>query len=492
MSLINVSHLSFSYDGSGDMVFDDVSFQIDTAWRLGFCGRNGRGKTTFLKLLMGEYEYRGTIAAGVDFAYFPFPAKDESLDALEIISSIAPETAPWQAQRELSKLAVRENALCRPFATLSNGERTKVLLAALFLCENRFLLIDEPTNHLDLEARTIVARYLNGKAGFILVSHDRAFLDACTDHTLSINRASIEVVSGSFSSWQAQKQRQDAFELAQNERLSHEIDRLRKTAEQTARWSDKVERSKKQPLASGLSADRGYIGHKSAKMMKRAKATEHRQRQAIDDKSKLLKNIESSDALKIWPQAYHSDVLISLDKVSVFYDKHSVFRDLSFALRQGERIALRGGNGSGKSSVLKLLCGEEISHTGRVQIGSRLRISYIPQDASFLAGSLNDYAREQQIDEALFKTILRKLDFSREQFEKNMRDYSAGQKKKILLARSLSQRAHAYLWDEPLNYVDLLSRIQIEELILAYRPTLLFVEHDRAFCENIATQVIQL
>ena len=165
---------------------------------------------------------------------------------------------------------------------------------------------------------------------------------------------------------------------------------------------------------------------------------------------------------------------------------------MSFTLEQGERLALIGSNGCGKSSILKLLSGEDIPHTGNFHIGSRLVISYVPQDASFLQGSLREYAEKQRIDETLFKAILRKLDFSRLQFEKNMRDYSAGQKKKVLLARSLCQQAHVYIWDEPLNYIDILSRIQIEELILAYKPTLLFVEHDRAFCDNIATNVISL
>ena len=151
-----------------------------------------------------------------------------------------------------------------------------------------------------------------------------------------------------------------------------------------------------------------------------------------------------------------------------------------------------GGNGSGKSSIVKLICGEDIPYSGHIKIGSRLIISYVPQNASFLAGDLDEYAAQQKIDLTLFKAILRKLDFSRTQFEKDMRDYSAGQKRKVLLARSLCEQAHVYIWDEPLNYIDVLSRMQIEELITAYRPTMIFVEHDRAFCRNIATKTIRL
>ena len=155
-------------------------------------------------------------------------------------------------------------------------------------------------------------------------------------------------------------------------------------------------------------------------------------------------------------------------------------------------MALCGPNGSGKSSILKLLCGQDIPYTGTLELASRLKISYVPQDASGLRGGLRSYAADCDIDESLFKAILRKLGFERVQFEKDMGDFSAGQKKKVLLARSLCQSAHLYVWDEPLNYIDVLSRIQIEELLLTFRPTLLFVEHDRVFCEKIATKTISL
>ena len=495
MSIINVSNLTFAYEGSYDDIFTDVSFQVDTDWKLGFCGRNGRGKTTFLKLLMGMYEYKGTITASVQFDYFPFVVDDPSRDTLDILLSIAPEALLWQIQREISKLSVREDTLYRPFSTLSDGEQTKTLLAGLFLRENSFLLIDEPTNHLDMAARETLAQYLNGKAGFILVSHDRVLLDHCVDHILSINKANIEIQSGNFSSWYRNKQMQDDFELAENEKLKREIYRLEKTAREKSAWSDKAESRKIgfDPRRTEKSMGRRpYEAAKSKSMMKRAKAIEERQNAAVAEKSTLLKNIETAEPIKIRPLTYYTSPLLSLKEVTVSYGGKEVFRDLSFALERGERLALLGGNGSGKSSILKLICGEGVPYTGQVNIGNRLLISYVPQDASFLSGDLDAYVAEQQIDKTLFMMMLRKLDFSRLKFEEDMGGYSAGQKKKVLLARSLCQEAHVYIWDEPLNYVDVLSRVQIEALIAAYQPTMLFVEHDRAFCDSIATKVIRL
>ena len=149
-------------------------------------------------------------------------------------------------------------------------------------------------------------------------------------------------------------------------------------------------------------------------------------------------------------------------------------------------------NGTGKTSLLRLLMGEELEHTGLLRRGSGLVISYVPQRADHLSGLPADFARAQGVDRTQFFTILRKLDFSRALLERDMAGYSAGQKKKVLLAASLCQSAHLYIWDEPLNYIDLFSRIQLEELILQYRPTMVFVEHDRTFREHVATAAVEL
>jgi lincosamide and streptogramin A transport system ATP-binding/permease protein len=492
MSLINVTNLTFAYDNSYDNIFENVSFQIDSDWKLGFTGRNGRGKTTFLNLLLGKYEYSGSIHASVQFEYFPFHVKNEELNTIDVIDEIYPDYLHWELMREFSLLKISEDVLYRPFTSLSNGEQTKVLLATLFLKENSFLLIDEPTNHLDRNARKLVSDYLHTKSGFILVSHDRSFLDNCVDHILSINKTNIEIQKGNFTTWWENKLRQDNFELAENEKLKKDINRLSKSAKQKSNWSHKVEKTKNGTTNSGSKVDKGYIGHKAAKLMQRSKAMEQRQRAAVDEKSKLLKNIESADSLKISPLAYHKKQLAELENVCIYYSKMLVCTDISFTIEQGERIALSGKNGSGKSSIIKLICGENIDYTGVFRKGSQLKISYVSQDTTHLQGNLTDYARNNGLDESLFKSILRKLDFSRVQFEKDISTFSGGQKKKVLIAKSLSEKAHLYIWDEPLNFIDVISRMQIEDLLLEHSPTILFVEHDNEFCKNIATKIIEL
>lgn len=152
MSLINVQNLTFAYDGSYENVFENVSFQLDTDWKTGLVGRNGRGKTTFLRLLTGEYEYSGKITASVEFTYFPFDVMNKERLVLEILSDVCPNSEDWEIIREFSYLQIEPDVLYSPFSNLSNGEQTKVLIAGLFLRDNNFLLIDEPTNHLDISA----------------------------------------------------------------------------------------------------------------------------------------------------------------------------------------------------------------------------------------------------------------------------------------------------------------------------------------------------
>ena len=488
MSLIQVSNLTFAYDGSYENIFENVSFQIDTNWRLGFTGRNGRGKTTFLNLLLGKYEYQGSISASVAFSYFPYHVNDKNILSIDAVEAVYPDYEYWRVAREMEKLQLNEEVLYRPYGTLSNGERTKLQLAVLFSKENHFLLIDEPTNHLDIRGRELVSQYLSGKKGFILVSHDRAFLDGCVDHILSINKSDIQVCKGNFSTWMENKQRQDDFERAENEKLKKEIFRLKETARQKADWSDRVEATK-----IGFSpCDRGYIGHKAEKMMARSKAIEKRQTAAIEEKSKLLKNIERSDTLKIFQTPFHTSRLVELKDVSIAYGKEPVCKPVSFAIRQGDRIALQGANGSGKSSILKLICGQGIPYTGEFWRGNGLQISYVSQDTSNLHGNLSDFARDSGIDESLFLAMLAKLDVPKAQMEKDMSNLSAGQKKKVLLAKSICEPAHLHIWDEPMNYIDVISRVQIEELLIQFQPTILFVEHDKVFCENVATKVVRL
>ncbi len=536
MSQISIQNLSFTYPGSHLPVFSNLSLSLDTTWRLGLVGRNGRGKTTLLRLLAGELAPDpGSVLLCPEITEsFPLHIPEEHCGrpALEVLrEAVAPfrdleaemeaaigEGTPeallrygeaqekYQAaggyvideliRREAGKLEVREGALERPFATLSPGERVKLLLGVLFLRPGGFLLIDEPTSHLDTCGRRVVGEYLSqGGKGFLLVSHDRDFLDAATDHTLALNRTSTDLFQGNYSVWEREKDRRDALELAQQQKLTKEAARLAEAARRTSGWSDALESTKKgqgQDSASGLRPDRGHIGAKSARMMKRAKTIETRRQEALAEKQSLLRDFEETESLKLHVLPIRRNLLFRADRLAADYGEGPVFPPMSFSLEPGDRLALTGPNGCGKSTLLKLLLGKPIPFAGDLWRAGELVISYLPQDCWGLSGSLEDYAQAQGVDGDLMRAILRKLDFPRELLGLPMEGYSAGQKKKAALAASLAKPAHVFLWDEPLNYIDLLSRRQLEELLLEAKPAMVLVEHDSRFVRQVCSRELVL
>ena len=358
MSKIQVANVTYQYEGSIEPVFKNVSFTIDSNWKLGLIGRNGAGKTTFLNLLLGRKEYKGSITKNIECRYFPYEIENKEQITKKMIERLVPEIEEWKMQKELRLLGLEESILERNFSTLSGGEQIKVMLASLFAKEEVFLLLDEPTNHLDQESKKIIQNYLTRKKCFILVSHDRDLLDHVVDHILSINRNNIEITKGNFSVWKENRDRKEQEELVRNEVLKKDIARLEVASKNTVGWADKIEKTKKGTRNSGLRPDRGYIGHQSAKMMKKAKAIENRYQKEIEEKSSLLQDMERKEALIMKPLDYTKNKLAMIYQLGIQYGERIVFKNISFDIEKGDRIAIVGKNGSGKSSILKLLLGD--------------------------------------------------------------------------------------------------------------------------------------
>ena len=491
MAQISIQNLTFSYENSNKNIFEDFNLSFDTDWKIGLIGRNGRGKSTLLNLLLNKYEYSGRILSSVDFDYFPYNVKDKSKLGIDLVEEIGDGIEYWEVLKKFKDLELDDDCLYQDFSTLSNGQQTKLLLAILFAKENNFLLIDEPTNHLDAQSRECVKKFLSKQKGFIVVSHDRDFIDSCVDHIIALNRNDVEIQKGNFSSWWQNKKDEDNAQMSQNERLKKEISRLQDSAREKKVWSERVENTKG-TRNSGVKVDKGYVGHKAEKMAKRGKAIEERTQKAIDEKKKLLKNIDNQDDLFLNEKVFKEENILSVKDLSLFYGKKEVFKDLSFSVESGEKVAIKGSNGCGKSSLLKFICGEKIAARGEVYLKSRCKISYISQNYDYLCGNLADFATENKIDKTRFFTLLFKMGFDRTQFNIDIKDCSAGQKKKVLIAKSLCEEADLYVWDEPLNYIDVISRIQIEEMLKSSKITLLFVEHDIAFINNLADKIIEM
>ena len=285
-----------------------------------------------------------------------------------------------------------------------------------------------------------------------------------------------------------------------------EIGKLRSSADRAKRWADKNESTKigfdpiKEP--DRCAGTRSYIGTKTKKMQSRVKNFEKRIEREIEEKEGLLNDIEKVDDLKLIPLSHHKKCLVECRDFSLGYrsdnDIKPILEGITFQLMQGDILFLNGENGCGKSSLIKAILNDvssDISNmvtSGKLETASGLVISYINQNTSHLSGSLKEYAKKHNLDYSIFLTLLRKLDMSRVQFEKNIEEYSEGQKKKVLIAASLLQSAHIYIWDEPMNYIDVFSRMQIEALIERFKPTMIVVEHDVRFREKLASKVLDL
>lgn len=341
MSQIKIRNMSFSYPGQEKQLFNNVDLNLDSDWKLGLFGRNGRGKTTLLKLLCNKLEYQGEISYHVEFNYFPQEINDPSQLAIYALNEVV-EFEEWQLERELSLMQVDPDIIWRPFDSLSGGEQTKLRLALLFIDQQNFPLIDEPTNHLDMASRKQVAAYLRRKKqGFIVVSHDRGFVDQICDHILVIEKAKISIYNGNYSTYEREKQLSDSFEIQQNEKLKKDIDRLKQTALEKEKWSGSRERDKRgdpHKKGSGSIYDTGHIGARAARVMKRSQSLKKRMENEIHDKEKLMKNIEQVDELALnFRPSYHK-TLLQVENFSLSYGNEPLFEPISFEVKKGNKL----------------------------------------------------------------------------------------------------------------------------------------------------------
>ncbi|GKQ42303.1 Lsa family ABC-F type ribosomal protection protein [Companilactobacillus sp. RD055328] len=495
MGTIQIQNLSFKYANMSENLFDNINLRIDESWKLGLIGRNGRGKTTLLNIIQNKLSYDGQIITNLDFSYFPKNITNPNQSTQDVVLQIAKleEYDLWKIQTEMSKLELADSLLGLPYKKLSPGQQTKIQLAAMFVDDHDFQLLDEPTNHLDIKGRKAVESYLNSKQGFIVISHDRHFLNHVIDHVISINRNNITVIHGNFDTWEQEKQNRDQLEFNQKEKLKSDIKKLKSSAAKKENWSQQKEKDKyKKPGMEHDNIDRGFVGSRAARVMKRAKQIQGRANTAIEDKQSLLKNVEISDSLKMnYLEILHSKEVLIVDDLSVGFSDTILNKPISFTLHPNEIISLIGDNGAGKTTFLKKILKQTTAiNTGYFKMNSKHKIAYLSQDANELSGTINQLCEQMEISEEEVFSSLRKLGFECELFNSKIETMSQGQKKKVALAINLVQPANLYIWDEPLNYLDVITREQIIDVIKRYQPSMIVIEHDRDFIEQVADKKV--
>lgn len=503
--------VGFCYWENDTTVFENVSFSIDADWKLGVIGRNGRGKTTLLKLMNGELtQTGGVIKKDVNVEYFPYQYSGNVKRTLDVIKECIGNLYCMEQQledaavlekymeldgfgmegkirKEALKIGLKENALDREFETLSGGEQTKALIIALFLKNNSFVLLDEPTNHLDFSGKEALKNYLKKKRGFIVVSHERTFVDSVVDHILSINKTSITIEKGNYSTWENNKKLTEEFERRTSENLQKEIAKLEMNVGQKRQWAD-ISNKQKYHFASNSRTNgvQAYLGQ--------AKRSEERVKKDIQIKKSLLKDYEESKELA-FTQEKKEGWIIKVEDLSFSYEKsEKLIQNLSLEICDHDVVWIKGKNGSGKSTLLKLITGE-IHHPAVLYHGNVL-FSILPQTIhmnhwshgmEFLK-SMADHEEEYRSSVQVSKIF----DISEELLMKPCDTYSSGEKKKIYLAQVFSKRNHVVVLDEPFNYMDVMFRNQIEKAFRFVRPTALLIEHDESFLQEAATIILNL
>ncbi|WOO35077.1 ATP-binding cassette domain-containing protein [Anaerocolumna sp. AGMB13020] len=511
MAQIIINDMSFSYKTFYEPVFNSVTVNLDTDWKLGLIGRNGRGKTTLLKLLHGELKPdKGKILLESKTEIFPYEREVSYTLAIDVIKeyignlrTLEDNLTDMEAlqqyldqdgfemdsriRKEMYRMKLSEELLDREFSLLSYGERTKLLLIALFLRKDTFLLLDEPTNHLDMKGKREVAEYLRQKKGFLVVSHDREFLDSVIDHVMAINKADILVEKGNFTTWKQNKDLKDEYEARTGERLAREVRQLERRAKENRLWAG-VANTQKYAFAthSRTNGAKSYMGQ--------AKRSEEQIKEKIEEKKSLLQNFETVADLNFEQLETEAAWLVKGKDIMFSYDNRELFFGLSFIIKSGERIWVQGENGTGKSTLLKIISGE--IKTRGIQRTEDLQITESLQEPLWKEGYLKTHLAEETGEDemrvALFTDLCRLFELPESLFERPLETFSRGELKKIEVARALSLGNHLILFDEPLNYMDIYFREQLEKAILAIEPTLVFVEHDEWFGEKVSTKVITL
>ncbi|USS90975.1 ribosomal protection-like ABC-F family protein [Fructilactobacillus carniphilus] len=492
MEEIKLQKVSFAYPEKPEPVFTDLSLTFNSDWKLGVIGRNGQGKTTLLKLIAGQLHGSGVIQSNLPFQFFPFPVADT-----ELVRDFFTRTTTipvWQLKRELTLLGVDASILYREYGTLSGGEKTKVQLSMLFADETTFKLIDEPTNHLDQLGNQQVIDYLQHKQGFMLVSHNAYLLDQVCDQILALEKTGIQIYHGNYRAFREHRQLAEQERATANAKIERQVAKLEKSARQHQQWSQNKEKQKfnRKGNPDQKVMDRGMMGNRAARLMKKAKVAERKRNQAITEQTALKKATETIEPLELkLPKPDHSTIL-RLNSVQLGYGDRQLFAPQSFTVNRGDVLGIVGGNGRGKTSLLQAILGTfSGTQTGEIQRRPHLTISPLFQTYHH-EETIPDYIEKMGLDRELFLSNLHKLGVARTDFAKRIDQMSAGQQKRIELARSLSISADLYLWDEPLNYLDEYNRRQLVAVIKESPMTLLVIDHDLEFIHQVASPIIDL
>ena len=510
MVTLQVRNLCLSF-GDRD-ILKNVSFTLDGRSRAALTGANGCGKTTLLKVVTGQIpsdDVYITKTRGIFISYLPqsdivlpdkcvydiaeegyerfrrlyeeaqalrgdmdetnYESRLERIGQIEDrLEEVAYDRRRGRIEQILQGLGFRRDDFTRPAGEFSGGYQMRIALARILVEDPDILLLDEPTNYLDIEAIVWLKGYLKSfDGGLMLVSHDVDFLDDTVDTVYELFKGRLTRYSGNYTSYMRQREAEIAETMKRYEAQQQEM-------EKTERFIERF----------------------------RYKATKSRQVQSRITALEKMELVEIPDHLKrmsfSFPPAPHSgnDVMIA-EHLGKAYGDHVIFRDLSFVVRKGERLAIAGRNGTGKSTLLRIMAHQDASYTGLIRDGAGVRIGYYAQESEKTLEECNSVLEEVESvadtrDIPRLRNLLGSFLFQGDDVMKKVQVLSGGEKSRLALLKILLHPANLLLLDEPTNHLDINSKDMLLEAIKAYDGTVVFVSHDTHFIKNLATRILYL
>ncbi|MBF9237253.1 ABC-F family ATP-binding cassette domain-containing protein [Hymenobacter sp. BT683] len=507
--MISISDLDFHF-GSRTL-YDNASLHIKPKDKIGLIGLNGTGKSTLLRLLVGEYKADGgsiSMAKDVTLGFLnqdllsydthesilhvAMQAFEEALDLQKKIDDILVQfetdysddlvdklanmqerfealggyTMQSQAEEILEGLGFTTEELSKPLKTFSGGWRMRVMLAKILLQKPSLLLLDEPTNHLDLPSIKWIENYLADYEGaVIIVSHDREFLDRTTNTTVEVIGGKLVPYAGNYSYYLEEKEERN---LIQKGAFENQQSQIRAAERFIERFKAKASKAKQ--------------------AQSRVKALDKLER--IEDVASDAAKINMKFQFKVEPGRH----ILRMEHVMKKYDQKLIFRDTHVHIERGDKIALIGANGKGKSTLMRLVAGTEEPTTGKHQLGHNVIMSFYAQHQLESLTMDNEIIQEMleagsKRSEMELRSVLGSFLFTGEEVFKKIKVLSGGEKSRVALAKTLISEANFLLLDEPTNHLDMVSVNILIQALEQYAGTFIVISHDRFFVENVATKI---
>ena len=537
MDLIKFTDITFSYESQTENILENINFEISSGNKVGLIGKNGCGKTTILKLIKNEIKpisghifFRKNLKFGIlpqelrfksnisvaDFFWGINPTladlkrKFENIDNLDekeivkIVSAFEKNGGynfEVEVEKQIGKFKFDKEILDREISKLSGGEKTKIALCRIILTKPDILLMDEPTNHLDIKTLAWLENYLKHLSiPFLVISHDRKFLDNCINKIWELKQRTLRVFSGDYSFYKREKEIEYNLKLKSYEKSQKKITQLKRALNQRKNMAEKQEKFK--PPRS-VKKNGGKCKRDMYKVSQRSEGAMMKSAMALNTKvAKLIKTeeakkpfVEKKRSIHIQEKNLRSRFVLKVKNMGKSFGEKQIFKNLSFAVENHAKLAIVGKNGCGKSTLLKILMGKIKKYDGDFVWNPQVRISYYSQEfenLNFENDIITEVTQNNYMLQSWARTVLGSLNITKDKVFQKISSLSIGERSKVVLTKIIISNSNVLVLDEPTNHLEISSREALEEALLKFNGTLIFVSHDRFLQEKLAEKKIDL